>query len=78
MEQGAIDAVTLDECLGSHLIEPALLRTQDFDGFYRTRKEALLGLIAQAMGKSAEQNVGLDDEEGDEVVEPDELIDAAA
>ena len=78
VEQGAIDAATLDECLGSHLIEQKLLRTQDFVGFYRTRKEALLGLIAQAMGKSAEQSVGLDEEEGDEVVEPDELIDVEA
>ena len=47
-------------------------------GSARARLEQLLALIAQAMGKSVDQSVGLDEEEGDEFVEPDELIEVSA
>ena len=35
----------LDDILSSHLIEPALLRADDFDKFYEDRKEGLLKLM---------------------------------
>ncbi|MBF5043177.1 DUF262 domain-containing protein [Aggregicoccus sp. 17bor-14] len=41
----------LDAILESHLVNPALLRADDFGGFIRTRAAALLDLIEDAMGK---------------------------
>jgi hypothetical protein len=43
----------LDDVVGTHLIDPKLLRANDFDAFYRARSAALLGLIESAMRKSA-------------------------
>jgi hypothetical protein len=40
-----------DEILRSHLIEPSLLRLDDFNRFYERRKQDLLGIIGEAMGK---------------------------
>jgi len=40
-----------DEILRSHLIEPSLIRSDDFDAFFTARKAALLKLVADAMGK---------------------------
>lgn len=42
----------LDAILESHLVDPALLRTDDFDHFIQTRAGQLLTLIEQAMGKT--------------------------
>jgi len=66
----AIDRDRLDCYLCSHLIDPALLRGDDFEAFMEERKKGLLTLIAQAMGKpaytgeAAEEgvDVGLDEE----------------
>lgn len=41
----------MDEILRSHCIEPSLLRIDDFDSFYKTRKTSLLQLLEKAMGK---------------------------
>lgn len=43
----------LDSYLRSHLIDPALLRTDKFEEFMEDRQKRLLGLIEQAMGKDA-------------------------
>lgn len=40
-----------DTILQSHLIEPTLLRTDDFEAFYSARKRALLTVIENVMGK---------------------------
>lgn len=45
--------VPLDEILVGHMIDPALLRADDFERFYNARKLALLALIEEAMGKAA-------------------------
>ena len=45
----------MDEILGSHSINPEYLRADDFDGFFQSRKSALLTLIEHAMGKEAFQ-----------------------
>ena len=42
----------IDEILASHLICPNTLRNDDFDGFFKARKEALLEAIKKAMGKN--------------------------
>ncbi len=41
----------MDSRLKTHAIEPSCLRSDDFDGFFLARSEALLKLISQAMGK---------------------------
>lgn len=41
----------LDKILRTHLIEPELLRADDFDGFFEERMRALSDLIGPAMGK---------------------------
>ena len=41
----------LDTILRSHLIEPELLRNNDFEAFFAARQKALADLISTAMGK---------------------------
>jgi hypothetical protein len=48
-----LGALQMDEILRTHRIDPALLRAGDFEGFFRTRKAALLALVERAMGKQA-------------------------
>ncbi|MCC7193811.1 MAG: DUF262 domain-containing protein [Phycisphaeraceae bacterium] len=76
-----ISPAKLDDILRSHLIEPRFLRSDDFEGFYSARTQALSELIGSAMGKpvvnthgSNEPEIEVDetsDEESDE-----ELVDA--
>lgn len=42
----------LDEILESHLIDPRLLRADDFLSFFAARKRALISAIEQVMGKA--------------------------
>lgn len=49
----AISTENLDNYLRSHLIDPAILRSNDFKAFMIDRQKRLLGLIEQATGKSA-------------------------
>ena len=46
----------LDAILRSHLIDPDLLRADDFDAFHRDRKEKLLKLIEQKTGREILRN----------------------
>lgn len=41
----------MDALVASHGISPAMLRSDDFEGHYQARKQALLGLIRKAMGE---------------------------
>ena len=50
-EREGIDHSKMDERLASHLICADALRTDDFWGFYETRKKALLKSIKEAIGK---------------------------
>lgn len=56
-----IDAIRMDELLRSHLIEPDLLRSDDFQGFFEARRKALLGLIEAAMGKAMPPDTGIEE-----------------
>lgn len=74
----AIDRKNLDAYLRSHLINPDILRSDDFDTFMADRQRQLLRLIEQATGKTAytgeipEEGV---DVEGDaDMVEADMVI----
>jgi len=67
----------LDDVLRTHLIEPALLRADDFEGFFAARINALSALVGESMGKSVVQGLGQNEDEteapesaaGDEEVE---------
>jgi hypothetical protein len=48
-----VDRGRMDEILASHVIEPSLLRGDDFAGFFEARRVALLTRIERAMGKPA-------------------------
>jgi hypothetical protein len=50
---GAIEVAEQDEILRSHLIDPSILRSDDFNAFMEARKRSLLQLISDAMGKAA-------------------------
>ena len=41
----------LEELLRTHLVEPAYLRADDFEGFWRARRRALVRLVEEAMLK---------------------------
>lgn len=66
----AIASDRLDSYLASHLIEPALLRTNDFDRFMVDRQGRLLALIEQATGKTA--YAGKLDDDGEDAGAGDE------
>ncbi|ANL23171.1 HNH endonuclease family protein [Rhizobium sp. N113] len=52
-EASAVDPIRLDGFLASHLIDPTLLRGDDFFAFMDARQKSLLSLIEQAMGKQS-------------------------
>lgn len=61
----------LDSYLQSHLIDPALLRTDKFEVFMEDRQKRLLGLIEQAMGKAAYSGNVPEEGEDTETIEDD-------
>jgi hypothetical protein len=60
-----IEVARLDAYLGSHLIDPEMLRRDDFESFMSDRQNRLLKLIEQATGKAV--YTGTEREEGIEV-----------
>ncbi len=76
-----ISAENLDAYVQSHLIDPALLRGDQFEAFMDDRQKRLLGLIEQAMGKSAytgtTQEEGVDVDEGEDATETIMTVSAA-
>jgi hypothetical protein len=77
LERGAdgsppIPTDTIDACLRSHLIDPLLLRNDDFEGFFRVRQAALLKLIEGATGQATYVGQATDEPEIDL---PDEVAD---
>jgi len=76
----AIEQERLDAYLRSHLIDPAILRCDDFDAFMADRQKRLLGLIEQATGKAAyageEQEEGVDVEADADTIEAEMVIPA--
>lgn len=55
LKQVGLADAQMDEILATHLIHPAMLRADDFQGFMDARAQKLLALIEQAMGKKAHQ-----------------------
>jgi len=64
-----IDPADLDRYLRGHLIDPTLIRADDFEGFVRDRQQQLIDLIARATGKQvvAEQTPAWDASDEGEV-----------
>lgn len=53
-----IEPDRLDELTGTHLIPGARLRTDDFDGYFRERRELLCKLVESAIGKAVQRDIG--------------------
>lgn len=74
----AIEQERLDSYLRSHLIDPAILRRDDFDAFMVDRQKRLLGLIEQSTGKTAyageEKEEGIDVNGDEDAVEAEMVI----
>jgi hypothetical protein len=69
-----VERARLDSFLRSHLIDPELLRADDFKAFMAARQKRLLSLIEQATGKAA--YVGDVQEEGKDVEADEDTIEA--
>lgn len=52
LEQRGLNRERIEEILRSHLIEPELLRRDDFEGFFEERTRQLLRMVEKVMGKS--------------------------
>lgn len=76
-KQGAASDAAIDTHLESHLIDPQLLRADDFDGFVGRRQEALLGLIEAATGKAIYRGAATDEPVEDMIEDEAEELEAA-
>jgi len=56
-QRGQMSSSMLDDVLAGHRIDPAALRSDDFDAFFTARSEALLSLIEDATGKAIARDV---------------------
>ncbi|OFL93913.1 DUF262 domain-containing protein [Corynebacterium sp. HMSC055D05] len=55
----------LDELLRPHLVDPQALRSDDFESFFATRREALCQLVESAIGKPVPRDVSAGQSEED-------------
>ena len=46
-----VDPSTIDKHISTHLIDPAILRSDDFEAFFTARQRLLLAQIATVLGK---------------------------
>jgi hypothetical protein len=53
-----------DDVVATHLVDPKLLRSNDFDSFYEDRVAQLLKLVGEAMGRPAVRTFHGDEAEG--------------
>jgi hypothetical protein len=70
----AIERESLNSYLRSHLIDPDILRRNEFEAFMADRQNRLLGLIGQATGKAT--YVGDGQEEGVDVEADADMVEA--
>lgn len=65
----------MNAILASHYIDPSTLRADDFQRFFEARKESLLNIVEQAMGKPidrANQGAEVEEQENDDHVAEEE------
>lgn len=69
-----LESSRLDTLLGTHLVPADLLRADDFDGYFKARRESLCKLVEAAIGKNVQRDIdqGFADEDSSQF-EPDEL-----
>ncbi|MCU1285328.1 MAG: hypothetical protein JWO13_1678 [Acidobacteriales bacterium] len=67
-----LDDNGMDIILRSHNIEPKFLRADDFEGFFAFRRETLLRLVEETMGKQAVATSASDGENGLEADDEEE------
>lgn len=60
-----ISEAELDELLRPHLVDPQALRSDDFESFFATRREALCHLVESAIGKPVQRDVSAGQSEED-------------
>lgn len=70
-----IDAARLDQLLATHLVPATHLRADDFDAYFRTRRESLCKLVGSAIGKTVQRDIdeGFANEDSAQF-EPDEFV----
>ncbi|MBY0435278.1 MAG: DUF262 domain-containing protein [Cyclobacteriaceae bacterium] len=74
-KQVGLDDGGMNAILESHLIDPASLRTDNFEQFYELRKQSLLEIVEQAMGKAIDKdNDSQNDNDKDEEDSEMELV----
>lgn len=73
-DRQGISSTDLDAILRTHLIEPALLRNDDFAAFCTARQAALEELIAGAMQKPVVLEVGSDEADDDSTDDTEEEV----
>jgi hypothetical protein len=61
-----LDDSAMNDILDSHLIDAEPMRADDFEEFFRRRKQALLGLVEIAMGKAIPQSSIIEETAEDE------------
>lgn len=71
-KEAGISQERMDSILESHVIQPGLMRADDFRKFFEARAEKLLELIEKAMGKSLSRVT--DQAESDEIIEEEEEL----
>jgi hypothetical protein len=57
-KKAGIGSDKLDDLLRSHLVDPAALRSTDFESHFARRREALVRLVEGAIGKTVLRDVG--------------------
>ncbi len=71
-----LDSPRLDELLGTHLVPAELLRADDFEAFFKARRESLCKLVEAAIGKNVQRDIDQGFAVEDSAhFEPDELED---
>ena len=49
--------MALNDLLRTHLVDPDAMRSTDFDAYFTTRRDALVRLIENAIGKAVQRDV---------------------
>ena len=75
-QQVGLSDEAMNDIIVTHRIDPDSLRADDFDRFYETRRESLLHIVEQAMGKAIKRDVV--DDDWDDREDETELMEAYA
>jgi hypothetical protein len=74
-KRGKIAVRTMDDILATHLISSAALRSDNFEAFFDARRQSLMDLISEAMGKTPATAAELSEPMGEPVDDEDDTND---